>query len=65
MEEIESRFLEVMVRPEQVDAARALKPIDERQVMGGSILMFDGVDRSNWPAWATCAPPASPTCSLP
>jgi ABC-2 type transport system ATP-binding protein len=45
MEEIESRFLEVMVHPGQVDAARALKPIDERQVMGGSILMFDGVDR--------------------
>ncbi len=45
MEEIESRFLEVMVRPDQVDAARALKPIDERQVMGGGILMFDGVDR--------------------
>lgn len=45
MEEIESRFLEVKVHPGQVDAARALKPIDERQVMGGSILMFDGVDR--------------------
>jgi len=45
MEEIESRFLEVKVHPDQVDAARALKPIDERQVMGGSILMFDGVDR--------------------
>jgi ABC-2 type transport system ATP-binding protein len=45
MEEIGSRFLEVKVHPDQVDAARALKPIDERQVMGGSILMFDGVDR--------------------
>jgi ABC-2 type transport system ATP-binding protein len=45
MEEIESRFLEVKVHPDRVDAARALKPIDERQVMGGSILMFDGVDR--------------------
>jgi ABC-2 type transport system ATP-binding protein len=45
MEEIESRFLELMVRPDQLDAARALKPIDERQVIGGSILMFDGADR--------------------
>src|SRR5690349_24443527 len=45
MEEIESRFLEVMVRPGEVEAARALKPIYERQVLGGSILMFDGVDR--------------------
>ena len=45
MEEVESRFLEVMVHPDKLDAARALKPIDERQVIGGSILMFDGVDR--------------------
>ena len=45
MEEIESRFLEVMVRPGDVETARALKPIHERQVLGRSILMFDGVDR--------------------
>jgi ABC-2 type transport system ATP-binding protein len=45
MEEIESRFLELMVHPDQVDAARALKPIDERQMIGGSILMFEGADR--------------------
>jgi ABC-2 type transport system ATP-binding protein len=45
MEEIESRFLELMVHPDQVSAARSLKPIDERQVIGGSILMFDGADR--------------------
>ena len=45
MEEIESRFLEVMVRPDDVETARALKPIHERQVLGRSILMFDGVDR--------------------
>jgi len=45
MEEIESRFLEVMVRPGDVEAARALKPIHERQVLGRRILMFDGVDR--------------------
>ena len=45
MEEIESRFLEVMVHPGNVEAARALKPIHERQVLGGSVLMFDGVDR--------------------
>jgi ABC-2 type transport system ATP-binding protein len=45
MEEIESRFLEVMVRPCDVETARELKPIYERQVLGRSILMFDGVDR--------------------
>src|ERR1700726_1396682 len=45
MEELESRYLEVMVHPEQVAAARALKPMHERQVLGGSILLFDAVDR--------------------
>jgi ABC-2 type transport system ATP-binding protein len=45
MEEFESRYVEVMVRPEQVAAARALKPIHERQVLGRGILLFDRVDR--------------------
>ncbi|HYU30946.1 MAG TPA: ABC transporter ATP-binding protein [Thermoanaerobaculia bacterium] len=45
MEEFESRYLEVMVRPENVAAARALKPIHERQVFGRSILLFDHADR--------------------
>ena len=41
MEEFESRYLEVMVHPEQVMAARELKPIHERQSLGRSILLFD------------------------
>jgi ABC-2 type transport system ATP-binding protein len=41
MEEFESRYLEVMVHPEQLFAARELKPIHERQVLGRSILLFD------------------------
>jgi len=45
MEEFESRYLEVTVNPEQVAAARALKPIYERIVFGRSILLFDGADR--------------------
>src|SRR6266513_787370 len=45
MEELESRYLEVMVNPEQIAAARALKPIHERQVFGRSILLFDGIER--------------------
>src|SRR6202041_1217923 len=45
MEEVESHFLEVMVHPDKLDAARALKPIDERKVIGVSMLMFNGVDR--------------------
>jgi ABC-2 type transport system ATP-binding protein len=45
MEEFEARYVEVMVHPEQVAAARALKPIHERQVFGRSILLFERVDR--------------------
>jgi ABC-2 type transport system ATP-binding protein len=45
MEEFESRYLEVAVHPERLAAARALKPIHERQVLGRSILLFDRVDR--------------------
>jgi ABC-2 type transport system ATP-binding protein len=41
MEELESRYLEVMVTPEKVTAARALKPLHERPVLGRSILLFD------------------------
>ena len=45
MEEFESRYAEVMVTPEHVAAARALRPIHERQVFGRSILLFDRADR--------------------
>jgi ABC-2 type transport system ATP-binding protein len=45
MEELESRYVEGIVKPEQVDAARALHPIHERQALGRSILLFDRVDR--------------------
>jgi ABC-2 type transport system ATP-binding protein len=45
MEEIETRYLEVMVNPERIAAARALWPIHERQALGRAILLFDGVER--------------------
>ncbi len=45
MEAFEARYQEVMVHPEQVATARALKPLHERQVFGRSVLLFDGVDR--------------------
>ena len=49
MEEFEARYVEVTVNPERAAAARALKPMHERQVLGRSILLFDlksaGVDR--------------------
>ena len=45
MEEFESRYVEVMVRPEHLTAARALGPLHERQLFGRSILLFDRADR--------------------
>jgi ABC-2 type transport system ATP-binding protein len=45
MEQFESRYAEVMVPPENLAAAQALKPIHARQLFGRSILLFDNVDR--------------------
>src|SRR5712671_2202170 len=46
VEEFESRYVEVMVHPDHVTGARELKPMQERQVFGRSIMLFDRVDRS-------------------
>jgi len=45
MEEFEARYQEVMVHPDKLAAARALKPIQERQLFGRTVLLFDGADR--------------------
>ncbi|MBI2994234.1 MAG: ABC transporter ATP-binding protein [Gammaproteobacteria bacterium] len=45
MEDFESRYTEVTVLPQQLAAARAFRPIYEREVLGRTILLFDGVDR--------------------
>jgi ABC-2 type transport system ATP-binding protein len=45
MDAFESRYLEVMVNPERAAAARALAPIQERQVFGRSIFLFDRAER--------------------
>jgi ABC-2 type transport system ATP-binding protein len=45
MEAMESRYSEVTVNPDRVAAARALKPVHEREVLGRTVLLFEGVDR--------------------
>jgi ABC-2 type transport system ATP-binding protein len=45
MEMFEQRYVEVMLSPDHVAAARALRPIYERQVFGRSIMLFDGIER--------------------
>jgi len=46
MEEFESRYVELMVHPDHLAGARSLKPINERQLFGRSVLLFDQVDRN-------------------
>ena len=46
MDAIGERFIEVMVNADNAATARALKPLDERQVFGKSIFLFDGIERA-------------------
>ena len=46
MEAMAERFSEVMVSSDMAATARQLKPLDERQVFGKSIFLFDGVDQA-------------------
>jgi ABC-2 type transport system ATP-binding protein len=43
MDSMATRFIEVDVSAEQLSAAQALQPIDQRNVLGKNILLFDGV----------------------
>jgi ABC-2 type transport system ATP-binding protein len=45
VDEIETRYLEVVVRPERLAAARALGPLHERRGLGRSALLFAGGER--------------------
>ena len=56
-DEIESRYALLTVRPEQLAAARALGPIHERQVLGRSVLLFEGLERGRLEALGEVRPP--------
>jgi ABC-2 type transport system ATP-binding protein len=58
MEEFDSRYLEVMVNPEHLEAARALKPIHERPIFGRSVMLFDHVDRQQLAAFGEVRRPS-------
>ena len=45
MEAFEARYLEVLVAPEHLAAAQALRPIHERQLFGRGIFLFENADR--------------------
>ena len=47
MDEVQESYAQVAVRPEQLEAARAQKPIAERQGLGRTHMLFKGVDRAD------------------
>ncbi|AQS87261.1 multidrug ABC transporter ATP-binding protein [Neoasaia chiangmaiensis NBRC 101099] len=46
MDDVQRRFVELMARPDCLEAARALRPMHEYLVMGRSVMLFDGVERA-------------------
>ncbi|MDE1898678.1 MAG: ABC transporter ATP-binding protein [Xanthomonadaceae bacterium] len=58
MDAIGERYAEVLVNADRADAARALGPIDERQVFGKSIFLFDGADSAQLAALGETRRPA-------
>jgi ABC-2 type transport system ATP-binding protein len=58
MDEFSARYLEVTVNPDKLAAARALKPIYERQALGRTILLVDQVDRNKLAAFGEVRTPS-------
>jgi ABC-2 type transport system ATP-binding protein len=58
MEEFDRRYLEVMIHPDRLTEARALKPLHERLVFGRSVLLFDGADREQLAAFGEVRRPS-------
>ena len=47
MDEVGERYTEVLVNADKLDAARGLKPIDERALpFGKTVMLFDGIERA-------------------
>ena len=44
MDDFEARYREVLVLPEQLAAARSLRPMHARDLFGRTVLLFDGAD---------------------
>jgi len=45
MDEVQERYVELMVRPDRAEEARALKPLYERELFGRHIFLYDNVGR--------------------
>ena len=58
MEDFESRYAEVIVKPDRVAAARAIKPMHEREVLGRSFFLYDGADQQQLAAFGEVRTPS-------
>jgi ABC-2 type transport system ATP-binding protein len=47
MESLAERYIEVMVKPQDTEAARALRPLQEREMFGKKLMLFDGIPRDS------------------
>lgn len=45
MEDVQERYVELMVAPEKADAARAFRPMFERNLFGRHIFLYENADR--------------------
>jgi ABC-2 type transport system ATP-binding protein len=46
MEQVQEEYTQLTVRPDQVEAARQLKPIAERQGLGRTVMLFKGAPQA-------------------
>ncbi len=65
MAEIEARYVELLVAPAHLAAARALGPIRERQVIGRTVMLFDGVAPDALAALGDARTPSIGAASMP
>ena len=57
MEQVPQRFIQLVVAPDKVDAARALKPVFAETRFGQTVMVFDGADRTALEALGTTSTP--------
>ena len=57
MEEVPARFSQLVVAPDQIDAARALKPVFAETRFGQTVMVFDGADQQSLAPLGTLSTP--------
>lgn len=60
VDDIDSRFTELSVHPDRLASARELGPINERQMLGRTVLVFDGANREQLTALGDVRTPGIP-----